>query len=106
MTCKHSNPAGYVFCASCGEPLAHVRCRCGFVCAVNDLYCGQCGNRLAEARPLSDKSAVAGVDADNRFDLERMVVLAAEENKYLETYKAYVTQEDIRKLLAKRRKKT
>lgn len=46
------------------------------------------------------------MDADHRFDLERLAAQAAEENQFLETtHKARVTQDDIRKLLAKRRKK-
>ncbi len=46
------------------------------------------------------------VDADHRFDLERLVQQAAEEKQFLEsTHKARVTQDDIRKLLTRRRKK-
>lgn len=46
------------------------------------------------------------VDADHRFDLERLAQQAAQEKQFLEsTDKARVTQDDIRKLLTMRRKK-
>jgi hypothetical protein len=40
-----------------------------------------------------------------RYDLEKLAALAAQEKVYDETVKIRVTQEDIRKLVAKRRKK-
>lgn len=103
MSCKHTNPAGYLFCGSCGKALDPLLCRCGFVAAAGDAYCGRCGiNLTAEASPVTKDS----VDADHRFDLEFLVQQAAQENKFLETtHKARVTQDDIRKLLATRRKK-
>ena len=104
MACKHENRAGYVFCGTCGAPVAHVRCRCGFICGMSDIYCGRCGNRLAETQRAADKAGSAAVEADGRFDLERMTALAAKEGKNLESYQAHVTQETIRKLVAKRRK--
>lgn len=104
MTCSHSSPPGYAFCGTCGEVLPHARCRCGFVAAVHDAYCGRCGAALAVAGDATLQRAV--MDADRRFDLERLAEQAAQENKFLETtHKARVTQDDIRKLLAKRRKK-
>ena len=104
MACKHDNRAGYVFCGTCGAPVAHVRCRCGFICGMSDIYCGRCGNRLAETQRAADKAGLAAVEADGRFDLERMAALAAKEGKNLESHQAHVTQETIRKLVAKRRK--
>lgn len=104
MSCAHSNPPGRAFCSTCGEPLPHVRCHCGFVAGAGDAYCGRCGAALVMADAAAPRRPV--MDADRRFDLERMAQQAAEENKYLETtHKARVTQDDIRKLLAKRRKK-
>ncbi|HCA27810.1 MAG TPA: hypothetical protein DEP05_09300 [Betaproteobacteria bacterium] len=105
MGCKHSNPPGYAFCASCGEPLAHRRCRCGFVCADNDSFCGQCGAALANTHSAQKKGSAQIEDADHRFDLQQLMELAAQENQYVETQKARVTQDDIRKLLAKRKKR-
>jgi hypothetical protein len=104
MTCSHSNPPGYAVCGTCGESLPHARCRCGFIAALNDAYCGRCGAALVTAAEAAPQRAA--MDADHRFDLERLAAQAAEENKFLETtHKARVTQDDIRKLLAKRRKK-
>lgn len=104
MSCAHANQRGQAFCATCGEVLPHARCRCGFVAGVNDVYCGRCGAALVMAEDATPQRAV--MDADHRFDLERMAEQAAQENKFLETtHKARVTQDDIRKLLAKRRKK-
>lgn len=106
MSCNHPNPSGYIYCRSCGVPVAHVRCRCGFVCEVNDVFCGRCGVNLAEAAGGQAPDGHAIIDADHRFDLERMVELASQENEFLETtHKARVTQDDIRKLLTRRRKK-
>ena len=121
MSCNHPNPPGYSFCGSCGEELEVVRCRCGFVAAAGDLFCGRCGAGLiADSFPLpnppprgeganeslSEFGVNGTADFDHRFDLEHLVQQAAEENKFLKsTHKARVTQDDIRKLLATRRKK-
>jgi hypothetical protein len=106
MNCKHSNPAGYIFCGTCGAPVSHVRCRCGFVGGVNDVFCGRCSASLAEAAGGQAADGRAILDADHRFDLERLVEQATQENEFLETtHKARVTQDDIRKLLTMRRKK-
>jgi hypothetical protein len=106
MNCNHSNPAGYVFCGTCGVPVPHVRCRCGFAGGVNDVFCGRCGANLAVAADGQAPHGGALVDTDHRFDLERLAELAVQENQFLETtHKARVTQDDIRKLLTMRRKK-
>ena len=103
MNCNHINPAGYVFCGTCGGALEHVRCRCGFVAGTGDIFCGRCGTNLAEVAAGDGGGAV---DADHRFDLERLAQQAAQEKQFLEsTDKARVTQDDIRKLLITRRKK-
>jgi len=103
MNCNHINPAGYLFCGTCGVALEHVRCRCGFVAGRGDIFCGRCGANLAE---IAAGDGLAAVDTDHRFDLERMALQAAEERQFLEsTDRARVTQDDIRKLLAFRRKK-
>lgn len=103
MTCKHVNPAGYVFCATCGGALEPARCRCGFVVAAGDVFCGRCGANLAESAAGAGKGSA---NADHRFDLEFLAQQAAQERQFLEsTNKARVTQDDIRKLLTKRRKK-
>lgn len=103
MTCNHINPAGYAFCGTCGGALEHVRCRCGFVASRGDIFCGCCGTGLVKVAAGDGQTAV---DVDHRFDLERMALQAAQESQFLEsTNKARVTQDDIRKLLTKRRKR-
>lgn len=103
MSCNHVNPPGYAFCGTCGRALDNPRCRCGFVGSAGDVFCGRCGTDISKA-PASD--ALPIVDGDQRFDLESMVRQAANEKQFLEsTHKAHVTQDDIRKLLTKRRKK-
>lgn len=103
MSCNHTNPAGYIFCGSCGEALDPVRCRCGFVAAAGDVFCGRCGASLTVAVTQGGQGAT---DADHRLDLEHLVQQAAQENQFIEsTHKARVTQDDIRKLLTTRRKK-
>ncbi len=104
MSCRHSNPPGHAFCGVCGEPLPHQRCRCGFVAGAKDAYCGRCGWSFAEAGSQQPEKPV--INADQRIDLEHLAAQAAQEKQFLETtHKARVTQDDIRKLLAKRRKK-
>jgi hypothetical protein len=104
VSCPHANPPGRAFCGTCGEALPHVRCRCGVVAGAGDAYCGRCGAELLMAGEAGQPRAV--MDARRRFDLDQLAELAAQENKFLETtHKARVTQDDIRKLLAKRRKK-
>lgn len=103
MSCGHANPPGYAFCGTCGETLERVRCRCGFVASAGEAFCGRCGVNLAE---IAAGSGSAVVEVGHRFDLESLVRQAAQEKQFLEsTHKAHVTQEDIRKLLARRRKK-
>lgn len=101
MSCSHANPAGYLFCGSCGEALNPVLCRCGFVVAAKDIFCGRCGTCLAAAG-----GGRAVVDAEHRYDLDLLAQQAEQENQFTETtLKPRVTQNDIRKLLTRRRKK-
>jgi len=103
MSCNHANPAGYLFCGSCGEELEPQRCRCGFVAAAGDVYCGRCGSGLLADTAQSQKGAA---NSEHRFDLEYLVQQAAQENKLATSEnKARVTQDEIHKLLAARRKK-
>lgn len=83
--------------------MTHVSCRCGFVAKMGDVYCGRCGASLVETAAGNGRGAV---DADHRFDLERLAQQAAQEKQFMEsTHKARVTQDDIRKLLTTRRKR-
>jgi hypothetical protein len=65
-------------------------------------HCPHCGEALeghaaAEPGPASDTQV--------RYDLEQLANLAEAEKAYDETVKVRVTQDDIRKLVEKRRKK-
>ena len=103
MTCTHPNPAGYLFCSTCGEKLDPLRCRCDFVAAAGDVFCGRCGTNLAE---LATGKGEGAITADHRYDLLRLTQQAAQEKQFLEsTEKVRVTQDDIRKLLSTRRRK-
>lgn len=106
VSCNHSNPAGYVCCGKCGEPLEVMRCRCGFVAASGDAYCGRCGVNLTVEVA---RSGTVQADAKHRYDLEFLVQQAALEQQELPFHesnqKVRVKQDDIRKLLALRRKK-
>jgi hypothetical protein len=63
--------------------------------------CPHCGARLDEAG-----HAHAGEpSAPQRYDLEKMAAIAEREKAYDETAKVRVTQEQIRKLVEKRRRK-
>jgi hypothetical protein len=105
MSCGHDNPPGNFFCRVCGEAIAHRRCQCGAAVGPDDTFCGRCGIELTAATAAVVRTAVRGDANDGRFSLEQMLAMAREENRFLETHKAYVTQDDIRKLVAKRKKK-
>lgn len=101
MSCDHINPPGYQFCGHCGEEIASPRCRCGFVATNEDLFCGRCGHGLASER-RSDIPATV----DQRFDLERLAELAAQEGQLPDSaQKERVSQDDIRRLMAARKRK-
>lgn len=103
VSCAHANPTGYLFCASCGATLDPVRCRCGFVVALGDAFCGRCGTAAVAIVAGNGEPRTA---TDHRLDLEQLAQRAAQEKQFLESSdKARVTQDDIRKLLAVRRKK-
>lgn len=100
MTCNHASPAGYAYCGTCGAQLERARCRCGFVAAPGDVFCGRCGTSLAEV------AVAAAAAAEHRFDLEQLAQQAAQEKQFIEsTHKVRVAQDDIRKLLTRRRKR-
>ena len=65
--------------------------------------CVHCGSALDPAHePIGPGNEL---DAPSRYDLEALAVMATAEEAYDETVKVRVTQEDIRKLVAKRHKK-
>jgi len=63
-------------------------------------HCPHCGAALGPADEAD--SPPAGIE---RYDLEELVAQARNEKAYDETVKVRVTQEDIRKLVEKRREK-
>jgi hypothetical protein len=65
--------------------------------------CPHCGAHLDGSN--EPQRHVPRFEPPSRFDLEAMATLARAEKAYDETVKVRVTQEDIRKLVAKRRKK-
>jgi hypothetical protein len=61
-----------------------------------------CGASIEEpARPAEEGAATPRM----RYDLEKMAAIAEREKAYDETVKVRVTQEQIRKLVEKRRRK-
>jgi hypothetical protein len=64
--------------------------------------CPHCGGSLEEpARPAEEGPTAPRM----RYDLEKMAAIAEREKAYDETVKVRVTQEQIRKLVEKRRRK-
>ncbi|MDD4928353.1 MAG: zinc ribbon domain-containing protein [Gallionella sp.] len=106
MICGHANPAGYAYCGKCGQALDVVRCRCGFVAALNDVFCGRCSISLT-LEIAGEASLSAAVE--HRHDLDVLVQQAALEKQEKQIsgtdHKVRVKQDDIRKLLALRRRK-
>ncbi len=71
MSCQHTNPAGYFYCATCGEALDVIRCRCGFSNPKQNTYCGQCGLKLESlhtAQPSTGHIATTG-----KYDLTEFI---------------------------------
>jgi hypothetical protein len=67
-------------------------------------FCPHCGEPLeAHAAHASGRDSV---DSPLRYDLEALANLALSEKAYDETVKVRVTQEEIRRLVDKRRKKS
>jgi hypothetical protein len=66
--------------------------------------CPHCGEPI-EAHAAPDSSEEPGRDLPLRYDLEELAKLALSEKAYDETVKVRVTQEEIRKLVEKHRKK-
>ena len=64
-------------------------------------HCPHCGEPLDAATAPRPSASVA----EERYDLEALAAEARKEKAYDETVKVRVTQEDIRKLVEKRRKK-
>jgi hypothetical protein len=65
-------------------------------------HCPHCGASLDGRAP--QESPDAGRPELLRYDLEELAALALAEKAYDETVKVRVSQDDIRKLVAKRRK--
>ena len=65
--------------------------------------CPHCGARLDEPAP---GDAEPGRAPHPRYDLEKMAEIAEREKAYDETVKVRVTQDQIRKLVEKRRRKS
>ena len=63
--------------------------------------CPHCGMPLDGP----DSQPAGGPGAPLRYDLEKLAAVAGAERAYDETVKVRVTQEDIRKLVDKRRKR-
>lgn len=100
MACGHSNPTNYAFCATCGSSLQRLRCQCGSVAASDDVYCGQCGANLVEARGVVRGSAVsAAVEA--RYDLDEMLRSTAAESNRTSRAGAHLSQNDIQEMLTR-----
>jgi hypothetical protein len=68
--------------------------------------CPHCGEPLDARAPATRAREPDYVQAEpTRYDLEQLATLASSEKAYDETVKVRVTQEDIRKLVEKRKKK-
>jgi hypothetical protein len=97
MACHHSNPAGYVFCSACGQPLEYRQCRCGFICAADALYCGRCGHSLMTVESDTETTISA---VEHRYDLDLLMQLAGiqHSDKKSQTAKSDY-QEDVKQIL-------
>ncbi len=76
--------------------------------AAHVLVCPHCGGRIESAegtRNARDPGEEPRAAPAALYDLEKMAAIAAREKAYDETVKVRVTQEQIRKLVDKRRKK-
>lgn len=65
------------------------------------LSCPHCGSAVRDARAGGPATSTELL----RYDLEKLAAVAAAENAHDETLRVRVTQDDIRKLVAKRKKR-
>jgi hypothetical protein len=80
-------------------PLAHRQCTCGFICAVDEKFCGRCGS------PLGINEISSQNPMEKRLNLEQIMAAAVQDENLSDAQKVRVNQEDIRKLLASRKRK-
>lgn len=97
MSCGHNHPKGLPFCWQCGAALAHRRCSQGHHSPISALFCGECGELLNSSK-LDMPTKPLGMC----FDLREMLEQASKDEHLAITSKEVVSQDDIRKLLAKR----
>ena len=107
MTCAHHRVPGYAFCGDCGEPTELPVCRCGFVAAASDRFCGRCGQSMAaEARGSLPDTGITASHPGGRLDLARLMAEAGQDKELISAESGgHVTQDDIRALIAARRGK-
>ncbi|MDQ6979068.1 MAG: zinc ribbon domain-containing protein [Mariprofundaceae bacterium] len=101
MSCGHDNPEGQAFCCQCGAILAHRSCSQHHANPATAAFCGTCGESLTAQEESS------GSDHNPhfiRFDLRQMLREAEFDAHQAIASKEVVSQEDIRKLLEKRRR--
>jgi hypothetical protein len=71
---------------------------------MSDAFCPRCGYRSAPQEAAAPPHEAT--DAAHRLDLEALVMAAEKERVYDESVKVRVSQEDIRKLIARRQGRT
>jgi len=99
MSCGHDNPQGQAFCWQCGATLAHRNCSQHHTNPATALFCGTCGESLT----TQEHSTVNHEANFIHFDLRHMLREAEHDAHQAIASKEVVSQEDIRKLLEKRR---
>lgn len=104
MDCQHTNPSGFAFCATCGGPLPHQRCVCGFLCDRTAQFCGRCGTSLAAPeRGAGPAGAGPAAVEPHKLNLGLFAGIKAVESKQKpQAVKKKLTQAEIRELLKKK----
>ncbi len=97
MNCQHEDSMGLPYCRQCGVQLAGRQCSAHHFNPDDALFCGQCGEDLRHRQVEAETTAFL------RFDLRLMLREAEEDEHQAIIRKEMVSQEDIRRLLKKRR---
>ena len=106
MACSHSPKPGYAFCGECGQPSDGPRCPCGFVGVMGERFCGRCGRdfRSEGAGLMNAAGSAPARPFPNLPDLARLVAqAAADQGLAVPERKTRLDQDDIRKMIRRRR---
>lgn len=100
MTCPHKNPDFARYCATCGELLERVQCRCGISNLVTNEYCHGCGHHLHIVE-VTEATSNMLYGANKKPILKTLLASISGEIKATQGSSESVSQSDIDSLFGK-----